>query len=127
MPFDIGALGQGLATGLTGMALQGGLNQMQQSQNQALLQQQTQAQEQIMDYGYQKQMDFWNATNYPAQVQQLEKAGLNPALLYAKGGPGGQTGSPVTGAGGSQTQPQGMGIQAAQTGQLLQAQIDIIS
>lgn len=37
------------------------------------------------------QLDLWTKTNYPAQVEQLEKAGLNPALLYKSGGPGGTT------------------------------------
>ena len=39
----------------------------------------------------QAQLDLWQKTNYPAQVEQLNKAGLNPALLYGKGGGGGAT------------------------------------
>ena len=39
----------------------------------------------------QAQLDLWQKTNYPAQVEQLNKAGLNPALLYGKGGGGGGT------------------------------------
>ena len=39
----------------------------------------------------QAQLDLWQKTNYPAQVEQLNKAGLNPALLYGKGGGGGTT------------------------------------
>lgn len=38
--------------------------------------------------------DMWLKTNYSAQRHQLEKAGLNPGLLYGMGGGGGgQTGS----------------------------------
>jgi hypothetical protein len=36
-------------------------------------------------------MDMWNKTNYGAQVAQMEKAGLNPALMYGMGGGGGTT------------------------------------
>ena len=44
----------------------------------------------------QAQLDLWQKTNYPAQVEQLNKAGLNPALLYGKGGGGGTTASANT-------------------------------
>ena len=37
--------------------------------------------------------EMWNKTNYPAQVKQMLAAGLNPALMYKSGGPGGVTGS----------------------------------
>lgn len=53
--------------------------------------------------GYKMQMDMWRNTNYPAQVAMLKEAGLNPGLLYAKGGPGGTTGGQTGGsAGGGQ-------------------------
>ena len=44
-------------------------------------------------YNYQmnKQLEMWENTNYSAQVEQLKKAGLNPALLYGKGGGMGAT------------------------------------
>lgn len=35
--------------------------------------------------------DLWDYTNYENQVKHLEAAGLNPALLYGKGGGGGAT------------------------------------
>lgn len=41
-------------------------------------------------------MKMWNDTNVGAQVEHLEEAGMNPALLYGKGGMGGAT----TGSGG---------------------------
>jgi hypothetical protein len=43
--------------------------------------------------GQELQMDMWNKTNYGAQVEQLKAAGLNPSLIYGKGGQGGVTGS----------------------------------
>ena len=37
-------------------------------------------------------MDIWEKTNYKAQMGQLEKAGLNPGLIYGMGGSGGTLG-----------------------------------
>jgi len=44
-----------------------------------------------LDRNLQAQKELWNYTNYSRQVAELEKAGLNPGLLYAKGGAGGTT------------------------------------
>ena len=57
------------------MELQAGLNRQQAS------------------HSAQLQKDMWDYTNFENQVAHAEAAGLNPALLYAKGGTGGQTGS----------------------------------
>lgn len=38
-----------------------------------------------------KQVEMWNRTGYGAQKEQMEKAGLNPALMYGMGGGGGST------------------------------------
>lgn len=134
----IGALaeqtGFSAASGLIGGTLGeifGGLDDRRQvSQQHRLTDIQLDAQKNMMDYGYQKQMDMWNATNYPAQMQQLEKAGLNPGLMYAKGGPGGVTGTPsgsVTG-GTAQQNPgeivQAMGIANQNT--LLESQRKLV-
>lgn len=69
-------------------------------------------------------MDIWNKTNYWAQRQQIEKAGLNPALLYGMGsGGGGQIGQSGSNMQGDVNAPNmGMGIQAAAQLELLQAQ-----
>jgi len=48
-------------------------------------------QQQLNRQGHQLQMDMWNKTNYGAQVAHMEKAGLNPALMYGMGGGGGTT------------------------------------
>ncbi len=50
-----------------------------------------QNQQQLNRQGHQLQMDMWNKTNYGAQVAHMEKAGLNPALMYGMGGGGGTT------------------------------------
>lgn len=56
---------------------------------------QIRGQKQMSDYQQKQQMDMWNNTNYEAQKAHIEKAGLNPALLYGMSGGGGVT----TGAG----------------------------
>ena len=45
----------------------------------------------MYDYQMNKQLEFWDKTNYKAQVEQMRRAGLNPALLYGKGGGMGAT------------------------------------
>ena len=60
----------------------------------------------LADYNYSKQLEMWKATNYGAQMEELEKAGLNPGLIYGMSGGGGVTtgsgGGSVTGATASQ-------------------------
>ena len=36
------------------------------------------------------QLELWEKTNYPAQVEQMKNAGLNVGLMYKGGGPSGQ-------------------------------------
>ena len=48
-------------------------------------------QQALMDKAQSQQLDMWNKTNYSAQRQQMESAGLNPALMYGMGGGGGAT------------------------------------
>ena len=81
----------------------------------------------MMNYGMQKQLEMWQNTSYPAQVELMRKAGINPALMYGMGGGGGQTTGNATGnvtgaqapVGGREVQDVlGMGMNL----QLLQAQ-----
>ena len=53
------------------------------------------------------QLEMWEKTNYPAQVAQMRKAGLNPALMYGQAGAGGQLGgtAPSGGEGASGMNP----------------------
>lgn len=94
------ALGVGLATQAVGGLIGGALglgttylgNQMQLSQNQALLDQQTNYNENLSNYNLGIQEKLWQDTNYPAQVQEMKDAGINPAMMFAKGmGAGGST------------------------------------
>jgi hypothetical protein len=41
--------------------------------------------------GQQIQQDMWDYTNYGNQIKHMEKAGLNPALMYGMSGGGGTT------------------------------------
>ena len=68
------------------------------------------------DYSQQLALDMWNKTNYESQVEHMKAAGLNPALLYSKGGVGGSTTGAGTAAPVSDgtTQAIGMGLQAKQ-------------
>lgn len=88
--------------------------------------------EQLMEKSYDLQQQMWNDTNYEAQIEHAKAAGLNPAMLYAKGGSGGSTGSGGTSIGGAQasdetsrlqaeTAQQGMGLQLA----MMQSQIEV--
>ena len=92
-----------------GMIL-GGWNDKRQLKQQGKLQElQIAGQKEMSDYNYAKQLQMWHDTNYDAQRKELEKAGLNPALMYGMGGGGGTT----TGSGGGNVQggsaPQGGG------------------
>ena len=42
-------------------------------------------------YSQELAKEMWEYTNYENQVKHLKAAGLNPALLYGKGGTGGST------------------------------------
>ena len=83
--------------GLTG-AIFGKINDNRQLVQQGrLTKQQMQAQKELTDYNMKKQLEMWEATGYGAQVKQMEEAGLNPALIYGKGGGGGITANVETG------------------------------
>ena len=93
-----------------------------QLQNQQQLNvQQYENQRKLNEQGQQIQMDTFRATGPAAQIGMLKDAGLNPALMYGKGGMGGTTvgsqggGSASAGsaAGGSAPGPNYMDIVAA--------------
>lgn len=66
---------------------------------------------------------MWEATNYKAQVEQMEKAGLSVAGMYSSGrGGGGATASQGSGASGAVAPAGGGEIGMALQMQLLQAQ-----
>ena len=89
----------------------------QREQQRKLTADQLRASKEMAKYQNELAFDIWQKTNFSAQRAELEKAGLNPALMYAKGaGAGGQL---VSSGGGAQggiagTPDGGMGMQIAQ-------------
>lgn len=85
-----------------GLLLEGHNDRRQIEQQRRLQALQIQGQQEMGNYNYGKQLQFWKDTNFQAQMQQLKMAGLNPALLYKQGGAGGMTigapGGNITGA-----------------------------
>lgn len=76
--------------------------QKQLDQQRKLQDLQIKGNKQLMDYGYDQQLQMWEDTNYGAQMEQIKKAGLNPAMIYGSGGGGGgQLGAGVAGTVGS--------------------------
>ena len=116
MGFDITGLLNNVANTATGGLLGIGMgllqerhnDQRQLAQQQALTNQQMQAQMALMGTQNKMQLQMWKDTNYAAQMEQLKNAGLNPGLLYGKGGGGGMSiggGMPSAGSGTAQQNP----------------------
>lgn len=82
----------------------------------------------LFNYDLQKKM--WDDTNYSAQIEHMEKAGINPALLYGMSGGGGVT----TGSASAQqpsgkaerTDQMGMGLQMGMAMEQQKAQIEVL-
>lgn len=105
----------------------------QQAKLQAL---QEEGNKRMVDYNMQKQLKMWEATNYSRQVEELTKAGLNPAYMYGKGGGGGVTTGSATGnvqgasapVGGGERTAMALGTAQQMMGiQLMKAQRDNIN
>lgn len=117
-----------LNTGL-GLALQGHNDRRQIEQQKKLGQQQLGLDIQKMSAQKAMDLQMWKDTNYKAQKEEMEKAGLNPALLYGTSGGGGTTVGNSGGSVSSGQAPQGggeiMGImmQKAQL-DLMKAQVE---
>lgn len=56
----------------------------------------------LMDKSHGLQYDMWKKTNYGAQRQEMEEAGLNPGLMYGSAGAGGQAVAPSAPQGGKE-------------------------
>lgn len=105
------------------------LRQDQLKQQQALTNMQYNANLGLMKESYNQQKELWDKTQAEAQIEHLKNAGLNPALIYAKGGAGGSTsgggGASVGGASASDETSRNMAAQAnasASSGMALQLQ-----
>lgn len=109
MGFNIESIGESAVTGLIGGGLGlllGGMNDRRQiKQQEKLTEMQVGAQKELTEFNREQQLKMWNDTNYGAQMNHLDKAGLNPGLLYGGGGGGGATAQVSAGsAGGGQAQ-----------------------
>jgi len=113
----LGAVNEGM-----GILFQGIKNKQQLKQAGKMQDLQIQGSKQLTDYNTAKQLQMWKDTSYGAQKEQMEKAGINPALMYGMGGGGGQTNSISAGnVGGQQASvAHGMGLQGVMT----KAQLD---
>lgn len=119
--------GQQVMGGITG-AIFGGINDRRQLKQAKKLQElEMQGARAMGEFNQQQQMEMWHNTNYSAQMAELEKAGLNPGLLYGMGGGGGATAQSTPGHVSGNEAPKGggeavaMAAEAAQLG-LLRAQ-----
>lgn len=66
---------------------QGAINDARQIQQQGILNKQQMTQNQQMaQFNYDQQMRMWRETGYGGQMNEMIKAGLNPALMYGQGG-----------------------------------------
>lgn len=91
MPGLLAAAIPAIAGGVMGMVSQGWGRQQQLQQSANLIKQQTKAGKELGQFSHDLQYDMWQKTNYKPQVEQMQKAGLNPALMYGMSGGGGVT------------------------------------
>lgn len=117
----------GIASVGMGLMMQGQADRRQIKQQEKLMGLQMKGNKEMLEAQRQKEMQMWKDTSYPAQMEMMKKAGINPALMYGMGGGGGVT----TGGGGSQVSAGsapvgggeiGMGIQTMAQVRLLEAQ-----
>lgn len=126
MPLLEGAAAGIIGAGL-GLALEKHNDRRQIKQQGKLQEQQISGQKQMTDYNISKQLQMWKDTSYGAQKTEMQKAGLNPALMYGMGGGGGQSTGNASGTVNGGNAPQGGGeamgmIQQQMNLQLLKAQ-----
>ena len=97
----------GMAIGTATGSIFGSLigNKMQQDQfgNQlTLMKKQHEYNEESANTAQKRAYEMWEKTNYAAQIEQMKKANLSPALMYGQAGAGGGTVSGAQGQGTSQ-------------------------
>lgn len=98
---------------IMGQAFAGANDRRQIRQQQKLTDMQLNADQKMGEFNRQQQMRMWEDTNYSAQMGQLEKAGLNPGLIYGMGGGGGATAQSSPGQVHGANAPSGGGEQVA--------------
>ena len=113
--------------GLLGMLFAKENDRRQLAQQEKLQNLSIKGSKEMTDYQKMKELEMWKATSYPAQMEMLKQAGLNPGLMYGMSGGGGATTGGGTGHAGLGNAPSGggealgLGLQMANIG-LLKAQ-----
>lgn len=74
------------------------------------------------EYNMKKQMELWEKTGYVPTVDQMKRAGLNPALMYKGAGGGGSTQASVSSQSGAQAPNTPLGLESIMQMQLMKAQ-----
>lgn len=119
----------GAISGITNLIGQNSRDKRAMRNQQKLMAIQYANQRNLNQQGHDLQMEAWKKTNYPAQMEMLKEAGLNPALLYGmSSGGGATTGSQGGGnaSGGNAPAPQSMEIGTILQGAMMEAQIENI-
>lgn len=111
---NMGGFGLGSAIGGAVSGIMGGVATGMQMNNakidrrfaEQMQQQQFENQQALNQQAYDLNYRMWEETNAEAQMEQLKKAGLNPALIYGKQGAGGTTGGQSGGSASAGQTPQ---------------------
>lgn len=116
----------------TGMGLLfGGLADQRQRRQQGKLNKMNIAyNKEMTEYNMMKQLEMWEKTGYKGQMEQLKRAGLNPALMYGGAGGGGGMGVATSNnapegapkGGNEAVAMAGMGMQSGLALQMMKAQ-----
>jgi hypothetical protein len=107
MAGEVAAAGIGAGVSMIGMGVQNQWHKRQNKWNRKAQRKQYDYQRALNEQGHDLQYEMWQKTNYPAQLEMMRKAGLNPALMYGQAGATGTTGSQ---GGGSASGGHGAGL-----------------
>lgn len=101
------------------------LMEIQNQNQQRMMEEQFGNQQELNKQGADIQYDMWKKTGAVGQRKQLEKAGLNPGLMYGMGGAGGATtgsqGGGAAGSGSAGSGSAGKNEQVMDIGNIIQA------
>lgn len=81
-----------------GMLSAGWQDKRQLEQQQKLQEMQIAGSKEMARFNQELNLDTWQKTSYPAQMEMIKKAGLSPGLIYGQSGAGGQLGGASGGA-----------------------------
>lgn len=112
MATDWGIMAGGALGSVMGLATAKWQDRRQIEQAKKLQEMQIAGSKEMGEFNQGLALEMWDKTNYAAQRQQMEKAGLNVGLMYGQGGPGGTTQTP-TGSVSGQMAASGQGEIAA--------------